>query len=228
MLRERNKDNIAILNIVFYAIFTLLISNIVALVVTFSIKDITMSEMLAYTNGITFLLLSIVLFIISKPLLKENFKKHKFKTIITKALLVAAAVYVTSIALGLLYQYGFNITETSDNQAGLIEMLKGTSSTAMILVFVSVLGPFCEELVFRYSLIQLFEKKFSKVTCIILSSFFFGLIHVIQTFDMLYLLLYMSLGIVLAYFYYRYNKNIWITIFAHVIYNSISVILLLL
>jgi hypothetical protein len=96
------------------------------------------------------------------------------------------------------------------------------------MLFTCLLGPFVEEIIFRKSFKDVLKSKWS---FILISGIVFGVLHVIGSISNLYGLLYFipysCLGIAFALIYYESN-NIFSSIFAHVMHNSLTVLLLFL
>ena len=61
---------------------------------------------------------------------------------------------------------------------------------------------------------------------IALSSFLFGMIHVISAGDFIYAIPYIAMGFALGYAYYK-NQNIWYSIGVHLFQNLFSTIILI-
>lgn len=100
-----------------------------------------------------------------------------------------------------------------------------------------IIGPFLEELVFRFC----FRKSFNKeIPYALFCAFVFGLLHVMTAFDsftlsnilshaseFLFIVPYGSLGFFFAKAYYE-TDNIFSSVVPHMLHNSISVLLILL
>ena len=91
-----------------------------------------------------------------------------------------------------------------------------------LIVFTVFFAPFAEEIVFRKAVYGLFE-RINIPLAIIVSGLSFGLIHVMSG-DLIQLIIYGSLGLVLAYVYYYSKKNLLTVITIHMIYNLIITI----
>ena len=83
-------------------------------------------------------------------------------------------------------------------------------------------APLAEEVVFRFTIMRGLLKH--PWLGIFLSSFLFGMIHVISAGDFIYIIQYMAMGIALGYTYYR-HQNIWYSIGVHAVQNFISTVL---
>lgn len=100
-----------------------------------------------------------------------------------------------------------------------------------------LIGPFLEEIIFRFALRKSFNKK---TVYALTSAFIFGLLHVLTAIDeytianllnhwkeFLFIIPYGSLGYFFAKAYYE-TDNIFSSIIPHVLHNSLSVALVLL
>ena len=119
------------------------------------------------------------------------------------------------------------INTTSDNQVVIEQMMEGAGAIPMFLSAV-VLGPICEELVFRKAFFSVIKKP---EMALVVSSLFFASIHVISSIGMynlfeLFLMTipYLASGVALGYIYIRYENNIWVPIFVHTLSNLISML----
>lgn len=110
----------------------------------------------------------------------------------------------------------FNITEQSANTANILEI---ASQMPLFIIVVSVLGPFLEEIVFRYILFSSLYHRFNFFTGALISSFIFALVHV----DFPHLLVYTSMGFVFSFLYVK-TKRIMVPILAHTLMNTFVVI----
>ena len=101
-----------------------------------------------------------------------------------------------------------------------------------MLFSVAIYAPFIEEIIFRRSIKDIIKSfgnnKITKYTYIIISGLIFAAMHVIgtasSTTDYLYIIPYMSLGIVFAYIYDK-TDNLFSTIVLHSFHNTMAVIL---
>lgn len=111
------------------------------------------------------------------------------------------------------------------------------SSPLYAIPTIIIIGPFLEELVFRFCFRKAFTKK---IPYALFCAFVFGLLHVMTAFDnftisnilshaseFLFIIPYGSLGFFFAKAYYE-TENIFSSIIPHMLHNSISVLLILL
>lgn len=123
-----------------------------------------------------------------------------------------------------------NFGVVSENQSQIEDMMHSGGAFFMFVSAVLV-GPICEELVFRKSFFNLTK---SDEINLLLSSFFFGMIHLFSSigtysFVEIYTMAasYIASGLALGYIYLKNNKNIWIPIAVHMLSNLISMIAIL-
>lgn len=152
-------------------------------------------------------------------LVKENIHEYIKITILGVSGLFAV-VYASALVMSLL-----DVSSVSDNQEALNRLLdSGWFDKTSLVLFSVFLAPFVEEIVFRKAVFGFFE-KISVPLAILASGLLFGFIHVLSG-DYVQLIAYGSLGLVLAYTYYKSNKNIIAVITIHMIYNLIITLVL--
>ena len=119
------------------------------------------------------------------------------------------------------------ITSTAQNQSDIEAMLTGGGFIMMFLA-AGIIGPICEEIVFRKAFFNLSEKK---ELGILISSLSFGLIHIISSlgsynFTSMALMTfpYIVAGIALGIIYIKNDCNIMVTTIVHSVSNIISIV----
>ena len=225
----------------------IIIGLILSYIYIFSRRHVT--SLLAHLSSIndpgnlgyhlTFLIRMIVL-VIFIVLLKENilhflndFKDSKFKDNfrwMMKGILYLFLFRLVYSALILLIMYLLHTDTTalfvgnSLNESLIAEL---TEAFPVYYIFVIFLGPIGEEIVFRYIIFHFF-RKIGGVFAIILSSFVFGLCHVIGEFaqgmylqGFIQLIGYMMPGFALALMYER-RRNLTHCMVLHIMHNLIS------
>lgn len=170
------------------------------------------------------LVLGIVLFFIfRKDIIKEA---KKFKENFGKNFDTGVKYWL----FGLLAMIIFNniiMNVLSGGQAANEETVQGMISTLpwLMLINAGFLAPWCEELIFRKSIRNIFKNKWFYV---FVSGLLFGLAHVLgQTSvwtDWLYILPYGSLGCAFAASYYD-TDTIFTPILFHVIHNVVLIVM---
>ena len=171
-------------------------------------------------------IMAMMIFIFRKDL-KRDFKYFKeyfreYNSYVFKMYGISLVVLlILSISIRL-----FTRIDTATNQKDLNDLIKVMPVITSFLTI--VYAPITEELLFRGVFRKLFKNKY---LFIILSGVLFGAAHVLDDFqsmqELLYILVYSSLGCFLAGIYYKTN-NLFTNIYFHFIQNTISTIALLL
>lgn len=165
----------------------------------------------------------IILLIMRKNLFKElkDFKKN-FKTLIFKNFKYYVIGLVISLTINYIQVYlishGLSSNEIANREA-IIKMPLYT------LPYLCLLGPLCEELIFRRNFNQVFNNKY---IYLVFTSILFGGIHVLSDMSLsniLFLVAYSTFGYALG-FVYKNSKNIFTSAFFHTLHNTITVIML--
>lgn len=138
---------------------------------------------------------------------------HTLKWIIFGFFLSLFAQMIASI----IEQYVLGIGQESQNTT---DILLISEKAPIFIIVVTLLGPFLEEIVFRYILFGSLYNRFSFFVSALISSVIFALVHQ----DFPHLLVYISMGIVFAFLYVK-TKRIIVPIFAHMSMNSFVVII---
>ena len=192
---------------------------------TFFISDLLPKKLIVIILEYIFLFL-VSTFIFRKDLKRDfgyfkNYFKEYFAITIKnygKSLLVLA---ILSISISL-----YTGTNTSTNQQALNTMFE--KSPLFVAVLVIVYAPIVEEIIFRGVLRKFINNKW---IFIFVSGILFGIAHVVQDItnlkQLLFVLVYSSLGCFLAHTYYKTN-NIFTNIMFHCIQNTIAVLGMLL
>ena len=98
-----------------------------------------------------------------------------------------------------------------------------SSNLLLLLIPITILGPFIEEIIFRMSLKQIIKKD---VVFIIISSLLFALAHTKFNIN-IHILNYGFMGFLLAYSYSK-HKNIFVPIGVHILNNTMALLVPLL
>jgi membrane protease YdiL (CAAX protease family) len=143
--------------------------------------------------------------------------KFKWKWILES---LAIVIVVNGLEILLEYlqtRYGFRLPEANK---GALELLNPTSrSVWLYLVFllsIGIIGPICEELLFRGAIYGWFRRYYKPWIGILVSSLFFGVLHY-ET--MLRMIFAISIGAYMAWMYER-EKNLAAPITLHILNNS--------
>lgn len=166
--------------------------------------------------------LIIVLFILRKS--ERNYKMERvaalplIPSIFWAIIGIFLAFFAQALAAMLEQLLGIKMgSENTQRIIGLIETLP------LVVVISSVVGPILEEIVFRKIIFGSLHKRFSFFISALLSSIIFGLAHM----ELQHLILYSAMGFTFA-FLYKKTKRIIVPIIAHVMMNSLVVIVQLL
>lgn len=189
--------------------------------------------------GVTIYIMGIILFIVLITLICINFKELKAQLVLNfknywtyiYPLILFVVYFAALIGLTELTQKFTPGLEEADNQAALIEMFKNVNKIAYMTVTI-ILAPIVEELVFRYSLVNLFniEKKFLKWIPYLLSAIVFTLIHesaILFEYNIVNLMqfcTYFVPALVLSFGYMATKRNIVSMIFLHMTINTLATI----
>ena len=132
-----------------------------------------------------------------------------------------AVMFVLSISIRL-----YTGISTATNQTNL--MTTFGNKPLYIILLACIYAPITEELLFRGIFRKIFNNKW---LFIILCGVTFGALHVVDDFqsikELLYILVYSSLGIFLSSVYYKTN-NLWTNIYFHFIQNTLAVLAMIL
>jgi membrane protease YdiL (CAAX protease family) len=159
--------------------------------------------------------LAIVLFVLRKESLRFN-KSKPFKLSFTWALLGVFLALLSQYAAGFIESLlGFNLA--SKNTQHITQII---NSFPLAIIVSSIMGPALEEIVFRKILFGYFHKRFNFLIAAAASSFVFALAHL----EPEHILRYAAIGFTFAFLYVKRN-NIIAPIFAHVMMNTIVVLI---
>lgn len=173
------------------------------------------------------LLLMIILFIIYRKTIIEDFKK--FKKDINGNLELAFRYWTIGFSIMLISNLFISLI-LGKTISGNEEIVRNYIDSSPLLMAIStvIFAPINEELTFRKSLRDALKNKWVYA---LTSGIIFGGLHVISYInvpsDLIYLLPYSSLGIAFALLYYKTN-NIFSSISMHTMHNLLSIIIYLL
>lgn len=211
---------------------TFIIPLIIQIIVISINRDYVNKESPLYVEGMTIInsfryaVLTIVLLCLLIPLLKEGVKRFKNWKNILYGVGFGAAIIGLTIFYNLIIS-AFVEIPPNGNEALSRSMIK---DYPIITVFVvGLLGPFCEEIIYRYGLFGFINQKF-KILAYIVTILVFAFIHFDYTGDLfvefLNLPVYILAGIILTFAYDRFGLESSLT--AHVINNMYAVVIVLL
>jgi membrane protease YdiL (CAAX protease family) len=185
---------------------------------------------ITFNTGFNFLIygtLTLLFVTLFKRLFQFDWKiaKENISETVKYSLIGFGIMIIFVIINGQIYQI-FNITETSDNQAAIDFMFENGRMIdwALLVIFTVFFAPIVEELVFRKAIMTFF--KTTPLIAILISGIAFGYIHVTSG-DYIQIIYYMTIGMVLGFFYYRSKFNIFVPIIMHMIFNGFLVSMIL-
>jgi membrane protease YdiL (CAAX protease family) len=158
---------------------------------------------------------------------KLNFKRNwidfkqdsrgKTKSIFIGFLLLYAAMYFAQIILNIV-----GVTQTSNNELLIRSLFSPDPLNLGILFFLLVIvTPIVEEVIFRKVLFGFIEPRSNHIIAIVVSGLVFAFMH-IQEGDYIQMIPYTAMGLVLGYVYWKSNRNIYVSIGAHLLNNLVS------
>lgn len=113
--------------------------------------------------------------------------------------------------------YVLDIDPGSENTEMLIEVAK---ATPIFIVVTSILGPIFEEIIFRKIIFGSLYKRYNFWIGAIVSSLVFAAVH----FDFAHIIIYTAMGFTFAFLYVK-TKRILVPIIAHVMMNTLVVLI---
>jgi membrane protease YdiL (CAAX protease family) len=111
----------------------------------------------------------------------------------------------------------FQLTTQSANTSSTVA---ATTISPVALISIVLLAPLVEEFVFRYATINILNRKFKQTWSVLISSFFFSIMH----FDFPFIFGYFLIGIILAVVYVR-TSSLIVSFVVHASMNLIVVML---
>ncbi|MEC5236243.1 MULTISPECIES: CPBP family intramembrane glutamic endopeptidase [Bacillus cereus group] len=176
-------------------------------------------QLLVHWELIGFFLTLIIIFLIySKELINDSklsikLSRNSFIWILVGIILVFLAQMVGSV----LDKSVFQLTTQSANTSSTVA---AAAISPVAFISIVLLAPLVEEFVFRYAAINILTRKFKETWSILISSFFFSIMH----FDFPFIFGYFLIGLVLAVVYVRTNRLL-VSFVVHASMNLIVVIL---
>lgn len=139
-------------------------------------------------------------------------------------MMVPAAVVAMLILSAIVVAIGGEV-QTSQNQAGLQELMQQVPAWLMVPVVV-VVGPFVEEYIFRHLMIGKLSRRINIWVCCALSVLVFAGIHMAgqETITLAALLPYLAMGATLVFVYVWTGRNLMFSYFVHAAKNLLAVV----
>ena len=201
-----------------------ILAFILSMVLMFIVPIFIENKIVGIAIDVFIFLMMIILFF--KDLMRDfkYFKEYfrEYNSYVFKMFGISLAVMaVLSISIRL-----YTGIDTATNQSNLMDIFK--SMPIYLFILACIYAPITEELLFRGTFRKIFKNKW---LFIILCGVSFGALHVIDDFqsikELLYILVYSSLGIFLSSVYYKTN-NLFTNIYFHFIQNTLAVLAMLL
>lgn len=250
-LEEKKKK--ATLSIIYYIIIMYFVGTIAQIILMFIAPLITgielmhpetmeiyqpnMDFIMSWTQIVIYTSLTIGLVLLSKKYLlkyltdfKNNWKKLSLEIVI------GLGIFLGTNILSSLFIQLLEIESESANEEAIIRMLHGDYKLIITFIII-VLGPLCEEIIFRHSLFSLFRKNTNKWTKILISGAIFGSVHFLLTIieylsagvefeliitELLLGITYIASGVALGYIYSRSKENLIPVLIIHIFNNLIA------
>lgn len=219
------KNNLnKILVIIIYILMFYVVGEL--LIKIFEDKIIDENSMIGFTvfnNAVIYITIIISCVVLLRKEIITDFKVLEKKD--------AVKVFLTCLGgVGLVYAGNFvgsiitqilGGTADSANQKAL-EMIMFSKYGFIMIVFIVIIGPITEELIFRKALHDVFRHfKMPSGVILLISSVLFGLIHVINAGDFVQVFPYIFMGLTLGRLEIK-NENIYPSIFVHIFINGVS------
>lgn len=172
----------------------------------------------------------VTLIIVYFKSLKGHFAFLKDYKLVFKTIGYALLVYFVTICYNLFLPFAGGTGEDGSNVALIKESMKHQYWIMFSLVV--VIGPFIEELIFRFITFKALKDKMSRIWLLAITSILFTIPHMLSLFssldlkgDLLALPKFLIIGWMLGSYYYK-NNDIGRVIFVHILYNIISFVLM--
>lgn len=201
-----------------------ILAFLLSMALMFIVPIFVTNKIVGIALDITVLLMMLLLFY--KDLIRDfkYFKEYfrEYNGFVWKMFGISLAIMAV-LSLSIRFYTGI---DTATNQSNLMETFK--IKPIFVIFLACIYAPLTEELLFRGIFRKIFNKKW---LFIILCGVTFGALHVVDDFktisELLYILVYSSLGIFLSSVYYKTN-NLWTNIYFHFIQNTLAVLVMIL
>lgn len=207
-----------LLGIILLFFFSSLFQLIPIYLLNINTNSITTSQNLWLIIFSDFVLLTILILVFRKSLIKD-FKKIKgnlysiLDSGIKYWLIGLIVMIVSNIIIGL-----FITQAHAGNEESVQEIIH---SSALSIIAIGILSPIIEELTFRKTFREVFKNK---ILFVLTSGLIFGGLHVVLSlssyWDLFYIIPYSSLGIAFGYMYQK-TDNIYTSIIMHIFHNTV-------
>ncbi len=140
-------------------------------------------------------------------------------------LLMIPAAVITMMILSAVAVAMSGSVQTSENQAGLQELMQQVPAWLMVPLLV-VVGPFVEEFIFRHLLIGKLSRRVNIWVCCVLSVVLFAALHIVgqEELTLTVLMPYLAMGATLVSVYVWTGRNLMFAYFVHAAKNLLAVL----
>ena len=140
-------------------------------------------------------------------------------------LMMVPAAVIAMLILTAIVVAASGEAQTSENQAGLQELMQQVPAWLMVPLLV-VAGPFVEEYIFRHLLIGKLSRRVNIWVCCALSVVLFAAMHIVgqEAITLTALLPYLAMGATLVFVYVWTGKNLMFSYFVHAAKNLLAVV----
>lgn len=197
-----------------------IIQHVLLSTTSLSIEDAASYGMVIWSIFSNLLSLAIIIpMLYRKP--KENKIElgEKTKPLLSIVWIVGGVIglYAAQIVCSIIITLISGDLSNSANTELLVDL---TKAAPIFLIFISILGPILEELVFRKVVFGGLSNVMNIHVAAVISSLFFGLLHG----DISFLLTYFVIGLILCFLYTK-TKRIVVSMGAHILMNTIVLLL---
>ena len=194
---------------------------------------------LSWTQIVVYIGLTIGLICLTKKYLVKHFVNFlQNRKSLSLEFLIGFGIFWGATILSNLLLELLNIEGDSTNQEIIISILNGDYKWIVTFILV-ILGPLCEEIIFRHSFFSVFKKNTNKWIKILISGAIFGGIHFVTAIinyinmdasitvileEIVLGLSYIVSGIALGYIYTRCKENLVPVLLIHILNNAIAAV----
>ena len=199
--------------IIIYLVVNFILGVILGIVL--AILKLDINQYAAQSTLLLSVIIVAILIILYFKRIKDDTKKLNKKNFIDILIYGIITIAISTLLSEVFVRLGV----TFENQNTLETMF--FSVKIPMIIYIALIAPITEELVFRYSLGTIIKNK---IAFIIISGIVFGLFHSTG----IDIIIYALIGSILAYVYIKNDKNIMCPTIIHIVNNTLSVIIMLL
>ncbi len=169
---------------------------------------------------VSFFICLIIVLLILRTAPKQTLRNGKKASAGMSVLWAVAGIWLALFSqgiAGMIEQYVFHVGDGSENTKAILNIIK---AMPLMIIVSSIVGPILEEIIFRKIIFGVLYEKTNFFIAGLISSVIFGIVHQ----DLTHLPLYTAMGFTFAFLYVQ-TKRIIVPIFAHVMMNTIVVVM---